>query len=112
MVLLEVSGLALLAMLGCAQRGVVVLWVQLGSKVLHVCVSCRVQCDIEGAVIGATGSHAQPAKHAQQTAWERWKSSETRLGNFGERLAFGAGLGLGCACLAPVMQRIISPTFV
>ena len=57
---------ALLAVLGCTQgEGRVLLGVQLGSKVLHVCVSCRAACDIGGAVIGATASHEQPAKHAQ-----------------------------------------------
>lgn len=69
-VLLAVPRLALPAVLAGTQRnGRLLLGVQLGSKVLHVCVSGETQCDIGFPALGLTASHEQPAKHAQrQTA--------------------------------------------
>ena len=88
MAAMVVRALALLAVLAGTQgKGGLLVGVQLGSKVVHVCVSCRAQCDIGSAAIGATAAHEQQAKHAQQPTGKASSSAATRSGNFGERLA-------------------------
>lgn len=99
-----VVGFALPAVLACTQRmGLLVVGVQLGGKVVHVCVSCRVQRDIGGAAIGATGSHEQAAKHAQRQRDDWQRVGVQRLGEGGGRAVGGRTLAGG---RSPVSQRL------